>query len=524
MKAEAKARKSGTAVLEGEREPEAASTPRRSEEEIRPPCTLIIFGASGDLTRRLLAPAIAHLSRDGALSPDFAIIGLAHKPYSDKEFRARLEEGAREFTPPIQGRPGEFSGTIQYISGDFEDISSYKKLKAAVEAIEKKQGGPRNRIFYLATPPDADPGIVRLLEEAGLAKSPEGWTRIVVEKPFGDDLKSCRQLNAAIREVFRETQIYRIDHYLGKETVQNIFVLRFANGIFEPLWNHRYIDHVQIAVAEAVGVGHRAGYYEEAGILRDMFQNHLLQLLCLTAMEPPAAFEADAVRAEKVKVLKSIRPFPEDTVDDWSVRGQYGAGVVGGKKVPGYREEQKVDPKSNTPTYSAVKFAIDNWRWAGVPFYIRSGKRMAERVSEIAIEFKSVPHRFFSHAQGELLPNVLRLRIQPDEGIALKFMAKIPGSVLQVQSVYMNFPYSKLGGAIQGGYERLLLDVTHGDQTLFIRGDEAEEAWRVLTPLLEAWEKKPATDFPNYAAGTLGPEAADQFLRREGRRWRTLGT
>jgi len=298
--------------------------------------------------------------------------------------------------------------------------------------------------------------------------------------------------------------------------------MRFANGIFEPLWNNRYIDHVQIAVAETVGVGHRAGYYEEAGVVRDMFQNHLLQLLCLTAMEPPVAFEADAVRAEKVKVLQSIRPFPEVGIDDWAVRGQYGSGVVEGKPVPGYREEEKVSPQSTTATYAAVRFAIDNWRWAGVPFYVRSGKRLAERVSEIAIEFKRVPHPLFSKAVGTLNPNVLRLRIQPDEGVSLKFDAKIPGTVMQVQSVYMDFPYSKLGAPIQGGYERLLLDVTHGDQTLFTRGDEVEHAWRVVMPLLKAWEKQKPADFPNYASGTWGPEAAYKFLEKEGRRWRTL--
>jgi glucose-6-phosphate 1-dehydrogenase len=322
--------------------------------------------------------------------------------------------------------------------------------------------------------------------------------------------------------VFKEKQIYRIDHYLGKETVQNIFVLRFANGIFEPMWNHRYIDHVQISVAEAVGVGHRAGFYESAGVVRDMFQNHLMQLLTLTAMEPPAAYEADAIRAEKVKVLQSIRPFPVQAIDDWAVRGQYGSGVVGGKRVPGYREEPNVDSHSNTPTYAAIRFAIDNWRWAGVPFYLRSGKRLEKRVSEIAIEFTGVPHRFFSKVSGELLPNVLRLHIQPDEGVSLKFSVKIPGPTLQIQSVYMDFPYSKLGAPIAGGYERLLLDVTHGDQTLFIRGDEAEHAWEVLMPLLDYWERVPTDDFPNYAAGTWGPESADKFLERDGRRWRTL--
>ena len=501
-------------------EAEAVEAPR--EEEVRPPCTLVIFGASGDLTRRLLAPAIAHLLRDGAISPDFAIIGLARTPMTDAQFRAYLEGGAREFTPPTQGRPGELPGTIQYIAGDFDDPELYARLRRAIEAIERKRRGGHNRIFYLATPPEADPTIVNHLGETRLARPEKGWARVVVEKPFGHDYDSGLQLNADLRRVFREDQIYRIDHYLGKETVQNIFVLRFANGIFEPLWNNRYVDHVQIAVSETVGVGHRAGYYENAGIVRDMFQNHLLQLLCLTAMEPPVAFEADAVRAEKVKVLQSVRPFSEDCIDDWAVRGQYGPGVVEGKKVPGYREEDKVRPDSNTPTYAAVKFAIDNWRWAGVPFYIRSGKRLAARVSEIAIEFKRVPHPLFKKTAGTLSPNVLRLRIQPDEGVSLKFDAKIPGTVLQVQSVYMDFPYSKLGAPIQGGYERLLLDVTHGDQTLFTRGDEVEHAWRVVMPIIRAWEKTPPPDFPNYAAGTWGPEAADRFLEKEGRRWRSL--
>ena len=492
------------------------------EEKIRPPCTLVIFGASGDLTKRLLAPAIAHLSRDGAISPDFAIVGLARTPYSDGDFRAYLEKGAEEFTPPAQGRPGELPATVRYIPGDFDDGALYERLKSGLDAIEAKRRGNRNRIFYLATPPEADPTIVRFLGESGLARPDHGWARVVVEKPFGHDLESGKQLNAELSTVFQERQIYRIDHYLGKETVQNIFVLRFANGIFEPLWNNRYVDHVQIAVAESVGVEHRAGYYEHAGVIRDMFQNHLLQLLCLTAMEPPVAFEADAVRAEKVKILQSIRPFREESIDEWAVRGQYGPGVVGGKSVPGYRSEEKVAPASNTPTYAAVRFAIDNWRWAGVPFYVRSGKRLADRVSEIAIEFKRVPHPLFSRAAGMLNPNVLRLRIQPNEGVSLKFDAKIPGTRLQVQSVYMDFPYSKLGAPIQGGYERLLLDVTHGDQTLFTRGDEVEHAWRVVMPILQAWEQKPPADFPNYASGTWGPDAADQFLAREGRRWRTL--
>ena len=500
----------------------APGTLRRSEEEIRPPCTLIIFGASGDLTRRLLAPAIAHLNRDGAISPDFAIVGIGRTHYSDEEFRRHLEEGAREFTPPTQGRPGDLPAVVRYVAGDFTDPDLYRNVRAALDAIEGKRSGNRNRIFYFATPPDADEPILHGLGEAELTRVANGWVRAVVEKPFGHDLPSCRHLNEVLLKVFPEKQVYRIDHYLGKETVQNIFVLRFANGIFEPLWNHRYIDHVQISVAESVGVGHRAGFYEKAGVVRDMFQNHIMQLLTLTAMEPPAAYEADAIRAEKVKVLESIRPFENDGIDEWAVRGQYGSGVVNGRRVPGYREEEKVDSRSTTATYAAIKVAIDNWRWAGVPFYLRSGKRLAKRVTEVAIEFKQVPHRFFSKASGELLPNVLRLHIQPDEGVSLKFGVKVPGSVLQVQSVYMDFPYAKLGAPIAGGYERLLLDVTHGDQTLFIRGDEAEHAWEVLTPILDAWERTPPTDFPNYDAGTFGPEAADRFLEKDGRRWRTL--
>jgi glucose-6-phosphate 1-dehydrogenase len=495
----------------------------KTEEELRPPATLIIFGASGDLTKRLLAPAIAHLSRDGAISPDFAVIGLARTPYDDIEFRHRLEEGTHEFTPREQGRPGELPAIVRYLTGDFGDPDLYSRLGQSLEEIESQRKGQRNRIFYLATPPEADAEIVRLLGEHGLAEPAEGWARVVVEKPFGHDLESARQLNECLRGVFEERQIYRIDHYLAKETVQNIFVLRFANGIFEPLWNQRYVDHVQIAVAETLGVGHRAGYYERAGVLRDMFQNHLLQLLCLTAMEPPVKFEADAVRSEKVKVLQSIRPFPEDGADAWAVRGQYGPGVVEANKVPGYREEPNVAPDSKTPTFAVVKFVIDNWRWAGVPFYVRSGKRMSTRISEIAIEFKSVPHHYFRHHDGQLPPNVLRLRIQPEEAVALKFEAKIPGTFAEVESVYMEFPYSNVGAAAHGGYERLLVDVTHGDQTLFIRGDEAEEAWRVLDPLLKAWDAQPPPQFPNYAAGTMGPEAANRFIGADGRRWRTLG-
>jgi glucose-6-phosphate 1-dehydrogenase len=370
--------------------------------------------------------------------------------------------------------------------------------------------------------------IVDHLGRAGLAKEETGcFSRVVVEKPFGHDLESARALNADIHRVFREDQIFRIDHYLGKETVQNIVVLRFANGVFEPLWNRRYIDNVQISVAESLGVGHRAGYYESAGIVRDMFQNHLLQLLCLTAMEAPVRLDADSVRSEKVKVLHSIRPIAPDRLEESAVRGQYGPGVVEGEQVPGYRQEPGVSRQSATPTYAAVRFFIDNWRWAGVPFYLRSGKRLEKRTSEIAIEFRDVPHTtIFAREPGSaerLEKNVLRLKIQPDEGISLKFLAKIPGAGMRVTPESMDFPYSQLGAAQHGGYERLLLDIMHGDATLFTRGDEVEEAWRVVTPILEGWEKAKPKGFPNYPAGTMGPEvAANTFIEGDGRHWRRL--
>ena len=442
---------------------------------------------------------------------------------TDQDFRAYLDGGAREFTPPTQGRPGDLPPTVRYLAGDFGDGALYDRLAATLTEIEKKRGGPCNRIFYLATPPEADPEIVQYLGEKSLARPDSGWARVVVEKPFGHDLESGKQLNDELRSVFKERQIYRIDHYLGKQTVQNIFVLRFANGVFEPLWNNRYIDHVQIAVSETVGVGHRAGYYESAGVVRDMFQNHLLQLLCLTAMEPPVAFEADAVRAEKVKVLQSIRPIPEDAIGEWAVRGQYGPGVVEGKKAPGYREEEKVATGFDDSDLCGGEVRDRQLAVGGRPVLRPFGQaaRGAHLGDRHRVQTRAAP-RSSARPSGRLNPNVLRLRIQPDEGVSLKFEAKIPGTVMQIQSVYMDFPYSKLGAPIQGGYERLLLDITHGDQTLFTRGDEVEQAWRVVTPILKAWESNAPADFPNYASGTWGPESADRFLESEGRRWRTL--
>jgi glucose-6-phosphate 1-dehydrogenase len=496
------------------------------------PCALVIFGASGDLTARMLVPALAKLGKERALPDGFFVVGVARSPMTDAGFRAAMQAAVAKFTTdPLQVTelPPELLGRFFYVAGEFHEAATYRRLRGVLaKARRKGEDCPENHVFYLATPPGVDPVIVGELGRVGLATEEKGcFSRVVVEKPFGHDLDSARALNAEIHRVFREDQIFRIDHYLGKETVQNILVLRFANGIFEPLWNRRYVDNVQIAVAESLGVGHRAGYYESAGIVRDMFQNHLLQLLCLTAMEAPVRLDAESVRSEKVKVLRSIRPIPADRIDDWAVRGQYGPGVVGGEEVAGYRQEPGVARSSTTPTYAAVRFFIDNWRWAGVPFYLRSGKRLTKRTTEIAIEFRDVPHMtiFVKDAgiAARIEKNVLTLKIQPDEGISLKFLAKIPGAGMRVTPEFMDFPYDQLGAAHQGGYERLLLDIMHGDATLFTRGDEVEEAWRVVMPILEGWGRKKPRDFPNYPAGTMGPEvAANTFVERDGRRWRTL--
>ncbi|HET9794071.1 MAG TPA: glucose-6-phosphate dehydrogenase [Thermoanaerobaculia bacterium] len=497
------------------------------------PCAMVIFGASGDLTARMLMPALAKLAKERALPDGFFAVGVSRSPMTDAGFRTAMQAAVAKFsTDPLQVTelPPEFLGRLHYVTGEFHEPATYRRLKTMLAKARRKGGAgcPENHVFYLATPPDVDPVIVDHLGRAGLAREETGcFSRVVVEKPFGHDLESARALNAEIHRVFREDQIFRIDHYLGKETVQNILVLRFANGIFEPLWNRRYIDNVQIAVAESLGVGHRAGYYESAGVVRDMSQNHLLQLLCLTAMEAPVRLDAESVRGEKVKVLRSIRPIPPDRLDESAVRGQYGPGVVGGEEVAGYRQEPGVSRQSATPTYAAVRFFIDNWRWAGVPFYLRSGKRLEKRMTEIAIEFRDVPHTtiFLKEpgGSGRLEKNVLRLKIQPDEGISLKFLAKIPGAGMRVTPESMDFPYDQLGAAQHGGYERLLLDIMHGDATLFTRGDEVEEAWRVVMPILEGWEKTKPRGFPNYPAGTMGPEvAANTFIEGDGRHWRKL--
>jgi glucose-6-phosphate 1-dehydrogenase len=496
------------------------------------PCALVIFGASGDLTARMLMPALAKLTQERTLPEMFFVVGVARSPMTDAEFRSAMRAAVAKFsTDPlhVSDLPADLVERLFYVTGEFHEAATYTKLKTVLRRVRgKKPGCPENHVFYLATPPEVDPVIIDHLGRAGLAREEKGcFSRVVVEKPFGHDLESARALNAEILKVFGEDQVFRIDHYLGKETVQNILVLRFANGVFEPLWNRRYVDNVQIAVAESLGVGHRAGYYESAGVIRDMFQNHLLQLLCLTAMETPVRIDANSVRGEKVKVLRSIRAIPADEIDEWAVRGQYGPGVVDGEQVPGYREESGVSKKSPTPTYAAVRFFIDNWRWSGVPFYLRSGKRLAHRTTEIAIEFRDVPQMTLfprdAASADRVQKNVLRIKIQPDEGISLKFLAKIPGAGMRVTPEIMDFPYSQLGVAQHGGYERLILDIMHGDATLFTRGDEVEEAWRVVMPILEGWDRKKPVGFPNYPAGTMGPEiASNAFIEGEGRRWRRL--
>jgi glucose-6-phosphate 1-dehydrogenase len=475
---------------------------------------MVIFGATGDLTRRKLMPSLVSLAAKGVLPQPFNIVGYAIEAWDEKRFRDELRGDA----DPAHWQG--FAANLFYIPGDFRDPAGYARLREQLAQIDAQTGAHDNRLFYLATPPSFYGDIVRQLGAAGLAQEGGlGWRRVVIEKPFGRDLASARALNQELGEVLKETQIYRIDHYLGKETVQNLLVFRFGNRIFEPLWNREYVDHVQITMAESLGVEQRGKYYEEAGVVRDMFQNHMLQLLCLVAMEPPVAFEADAVRDETAKLLRAIQPLPLDELHAWAVRGQYGAGQIGGQPVAAYRAEPNVAPESITPTFAAIKLHLDNWRWDGVPFYLRSGKRLPRKLTEIAVRFKRTPHLMFrplrDRAPGA---NTIVFNIQPDEGIALSFEVKQPGDELRLRSADLHFDYDALFGEPPESYEALLLDCMQGDQTLFVRADWVDLAWSLFTPLLEAWSAAPPDNFPNYPAGTWGPPAADALTNH--RRWR----
>jgi glucose-6-phosphate 1-dehydrogenase len=490
------------------------------------PCALVIFGATGDLTRRKLIPALYQLSHDRLLPANFATIGFARRDWSDDSFRGEMKQAVDAFAPHVHAGVWEsFADTLYFSRGEFHDPAAYERLAAKLKEIDAERGTSGNRVFYLATSPDNFVDIIRNLGEAGLISRREHgpWSRIVVEKPFGHDLQSAQRLNRLLQGLISERQTFRIDHYLGKETVQNILAVRFGNLIFEPIWNAQYVDHVQIAVAESVGVEGRGGYYDQAGALRDMVQNHMMQLLALVAMEPPVAYDADAIRDEKVKVLRAI-DMPTELIPQLSVRGQYGPGVVGGAPVPAYRQEPSVPPDSTTETYVALKLQLRNWRWAGTPFYLRTGKRLPKRISEIAVVFKRAPHQLFSRqAIVGLEPNVLALRIQPDEGISLRFGAKVPGPTMRLRSVNMDFLYGVAFGAEpHDAYERLLLDAMLGDSTLFTRGDEVEASWSLITPIHQGWQQAPPPEFPNYEAGTWGPKAADKLLVKEWRAWRRL--
>ncbi|CAA9262371.1 MAG: Glucose-6-phosphate 1-dehydrogenase [uncultured Acidimicrobiales bacterium] len=484
-----------------------------------PPCVLVVFGASGDLTSRKLMPAVEQLAQRRLLSTSFAVVGVARTEWSDDDFRARMREAVKDAGPEWEHLTSRF----RYVAGDYADSATFDTLATVLDELDAELGTAGSRVFYLATVPGVFAGVAKALGDGGLASpgADGGFARLVIEKPFGHDLESARQLDVDLHAVFAEEQIYRIDHYLGKETVQNLLALRFANAIFEPIWNRNYVDHVQITVAESVGVGHRGGFYETAGALRDIVQNHVMQVLALTAMEPPVTIDAQGIRDEKVKALRAIDVLTPDEVADHVVRGQYDAGWVEGEEVVGYRDEEGISDSSVTDTYVAMRLRVDNWRWAGVPFYVRTGKRLPKRLTEVAMQFREVPHLPFPAglAQG-LGANALVLRIQPDEGITLRFGAKVPGQAFEVRSVSMDFSY---GAAFleesPEAYERLLLDAMIGDPTLFIRSDEVEQAWKVCEPILAAFSD-PSYPVARYEAGTWGPSAAEDLLERDGRKWR----
>jgi glucose-6-phosphate 1-dehydrogenase len=496
-------------------------------EKVPDPCVLVLFGATGDLAHRKVIPAMYQLWRTNLLPHEFVLLAVGRREYDDDAFRTEIHKSLEEFSrvlPLDEPAWRSFSGRIRYYRCDFADPAGFDALATKLDELDEDEGTRGNRLYYLATQPSQFAELVGQLGRVGLdhERHDGGWRRVVIEKPFGHDLNSAVRLNREVGKVFRESQVYRIDHYLGKETVRNLLVFRFGNGIFEPLWNRRYVDHVQITVAESIGIENRGAFYEETGAVRDVLQNHLLQLVSLVAMEPPATFEADALRDEKVKVLRAIGTRPADPAHD-VVRGQYGAGWVAAMPVPAYREESDVDPKSETETFVAARFNIDDWRWAGVPFYVRTGKRLPKRATEIAIQFREVPQHLFRDSSVEPDPNLLAIRIQPDEGIMLRFGAKVPGLGLNVRSVTMDFTYgSAFNVDSPDAYETLILDALQGDASLFTRADEVEEAWSIVDPFIDNWANGETPKFPDYEAGTWGPEEADDLLGREGRRWRRI--
>ena len=492
-------------------------------ERVPDPSVVVLFGSTGDLAHRKVLPALYQLWRTNLLPLEFVVVCLGRRPYTSETFREEIRGSLEKYSrvlPLDETAWRTFSERIEYERMNFDEPDGFDRLAGQLDDLDEERGTRGNRLFYLATQPSQFSEIVAQLGRVGLdhEKHDGGWRRVVIEKPFGHDLPSAQKLNREVGKVFRESQVYRIDHYLGKETVRNLMVFRFGNSLFEPIWNRRYVDHIQITVAESLGIENRGAFYEETGAVRDVLQNHLLQLVSLVGMEPPAAFQADALRDEKVKVLRAIAARPED-----AVRGQYGPGWVAGTKVPGYREEPDVDPQSETETFVAAKFQIDDWRWSGVPIYVRTGKRLPKRATEIAIQFREVPHKLFASVGSEPDPNLLAIRIQPDEGIMLRFAAKIPGLGLDVRSVTMDFTYgSAFSVDSPDAYETLILDALQGDASLFTRADEVEHAWGIVDPIIAAWAEAEAPAFPNYEAGTWGPPEADELMAHEGRRWRRI--
>jgi glucose-6-phosphate 1-dehydrogenase len=497
-----------------------------TQERVPEPHVIVIFGASGDLTKRKLLPALYSLTRERLLPANFAVMGVARDKLALDDFREEMRKGCDRYARrrPVDANVWQdFSRGLFYHVADFGDLDAFKKLKTELEEIDAEMGIPANRLFYLSTPPSVFPIIVENLGKAGLvSRAAQPWTRIIVEKPFGRDLESARTLNRQLKQVFREAQIYRIDHYLGKETVQNMLTFRFANGLFEPIWNQYHVHHVQITSAESLGVEGRGAYFEEAGIMRDMVQNHIFQLLCLTGMEAPVSMDSNAIRDEKVKFLKSLRPLPMGELDDYVVRGQYVAGHILGESVPGYREEPGVAPGSTTETYVALRLLTDSWRWGNVPFFVRAAKRMPKKVTDISIKFRNAPTSLFSNGNsGDEVSNVLTIRVQPDEGISLHFGSKVPGPTMDVAPVNMEFRYgTSFGKEPPEAYERLILDAMLGDSTLFIRDDETEASWTFISRIHQAWAERKERNIPIYPAGTWGPPEADVLTSRRSTEWR----